>query len=557
MTWWLQDEPGQAEWEAEVTTCQLIAARSPFLHSMTPHLLASGRLPPLSHPPPTHRPAPHTQLCSVPRPSASQGLTRRAGEQPDSSAQQTRPADSSAVAPAPLAGDGDVKGLPSGFCVDSKPSEGPPWPAAGLHENPTGPLPEEGAGMCFVVATRLTGTPWADVEDALSMQDKLAVARQLGHALAHFHSLPCPAARSSNMDAASTRFHGRCSTPATSMDISPYDIPGPQLPSNMLEAEVSGHIAHHSRAHTNGVAVGVLPEAAAAEPPTSTHSKQQQKRMSNPASADPDRAQSLPSGQRSESRQQQTAGQDSDPAWSSLHEHFSEKLKGLQRQMADPEGPDGLAGYFPAHLWQQLHQHLPATASQLLSPPVPPGRINESIHSAQSLCRDSPAPPADTDGHPQNPASFASATMRFHMKQVVIGDGPSDAALEGLINGSALPHAAELGNPSSRQSGGAADGRPDSASQLSARQGPACTSARLQGAAKGSWGPVWLHDDLSCANVLLHRAGPDAALTHVQLLDFGDAAPGHPLTDFVILHVRGFRCLSLCQAHSFSSLCLP
>ncbi len=416
--------------------------------------------------------------------------------------------------------------------------------------------------MGFVVATRLTGTPWANEEDALSMQDKLAVARQLGHALAHFHSLPCPDTRSSNMDAASTCSHGKCSTPATPMGTSPYDIPGPQLPSDMLEPEISGHVAHGPRAYTNGVAGGVppnvLPEAAAAEPPFSIDSKQQQECMSTPACTDPDRAQSLSSRQRSKSWRQQTAGQDLDPAWSSLHEHLSEQLKGLQRQMADPEGPDGLAGYFPAHLWQHLHQHLPATAGQLLSPPVPPGRTNQTIHSAPSLCRDrahpNPAPPAHTDGHPENPASFASAAMRFQMKPGVISDGLSDAHL----NASALANAAELGNPSSRQSHGAAGGgRPDSASQHGARQGPACTAARLQGAANDSWRPVWLHDDLSCANVLLHRARPDAALAHVQLLDFGDAAPGHPLTDFVILHVRGFRCLSLPQAHTPSSLCLP
>ncbi|KAK9865410.1 hypothetical protein WJX84_005753 [Apatococcus fuscideae] len=34
---------------------------------------------------------------------------------------------------------------------------------------------------------------------------------------------------------------------------------------------------------------------------------------------------------------------------------------------------------------------------------------------------------------------------------------------------------------------------------------------------------------------------PDDHLPEVQILDFGDAAPGHPLLDFVVLHVRAFR----------------
>ena len=57
--------------------------------------------------------------------------------------------------------------------------------------------------------------------------------------------------------------------------------------------------------------------------------------------------------------------------------------------------------------------------------------------------------------------------------------------------------------------------------------------------------PVWLHNDLSCFNVLLRREGPTQALSTIELLDFGDAMPGHPLIDFVVLHVRGFRCLPI------------
>ena len=326
---------------------------------------------------------------------------------------------------------------------------------------PPSPSADDGTGRRFVVATRLTGIPWTDEEITLIMQDKLLLASKVGHALAQVHSLPLPRSRSQDMEAAFIPSHVASSKPACADSCSLPYASGPQPQTvSVLDTQPVDNASTLLNAHTEGSPGGVAPippsMAASVLPSHGTHEAPCHTVCPGPACSKACQPLSLSPSTEFQQQQQQRHGLD--PAWGPLLEQLSQKLEVLERQMADPEGPDGLAGIFPAHLWRELPQHLPAFASQLLSLPAAddlPLTVNQvGNHSrgAQPLCM------------------------------------PTEAKSSDLC------------------------------------------------------GPVWLHNDLSCANILLHRDG--AAVTDVELLDFGDAAPGHPLMDFVVLHVRSFRCPS-------------
>ena len=459
--------------------------------------------------------------------------------------------------------------------VEADPSEGRSSSSASagiLHE----------PGMHFLVASRLTGIPWSNVEDALSEQDRLAIASRLGHALAHIHSLPCPLPNQHSSplqaDITSLRVSRASQAPSGSLADRVNEHAGQSTPAS------ARHEVCSSVAVQEGSDCGVQEPTSPAELPAASHSAQDCQRCQCDQHAGTTDAQDplsqslshlrvdrdaqtscqpsssiIPPGavhQCDAGRQQQQQPMDGgsqracslDAAWQPVLQQLEQKLEVLQGRLADPEGPAGLQGVFPAHLWRQLRQELPTSAAELLSPASQPQCAGPCHHSGSgtyargapeddSHCSRSSCTTGATTGHringlpggtdqpeefnqicsrPAAPTFDADAASRQQMPQVAA----SIASLHAAHSADQADHSAEQQQQQQKVQ------PPSNAKQTLA------TNFR----------PVWLHNDLSCCNVLLHREASSHTLSGIELLDFGDALPGHPLVDFVVLHFRGFRC---------------
>lgn len=427
----VQDEEGHAQWASEVASYNFISDHSPALQRMTPRLLASGRLPPNSG-------LGFLDSPLEPARSSSSGTTHPSS--PCSSLGPAQPERQPASASLRLS-------HPTGICAD------------GSKIASSVPAEEGSKGMHFLAATRLRGRPWINDEGALPLETRVAIASQLGHALAQIHSLPC-------------------------------------------------------------------------SPPSNNNLGRQQQAGDDQVSAR------------------------HDAAWEPLLRQLTEKLAGLRKRLADPEGPRGLQGQIPAHIWAQLLQDLPNDAEELLFL-ASHSHAGTDVLSAKDPLVVAPNAGDKTLKHHECPGSPQAGPDNCHATSTA----PSEQASQ-LLGISTREH----GNS-------AASGQlvtPQITSQLSSLQqdhvhGVKSNVSQTDGdlsashqqllveaagesdemCATGTQRPVWLHNDLSCFNVFLHRyvdvKAPDDHLPEVQILDFGDAAPGHPLLDFVVLHVRAFR----------------
>ena len=261
----------------------------------------------------------------------------------------------------------------------------------------------EGRGNRFLVATRLKGVPWSYVEHSLSLEDKLLLASQLGRALAHIHSLPSPLPPQSGLSQLAPTTTSQASNgpqppsqpPAAPINqhsepFQPACMPkeirlssatldrgkfGAQHPPSLHD--ISAGMSFEQEVQPCSCAEQGLPyddaEASLCQP-----LGQLQLLRGGHSSSHPDAHPCIwpgPGKHASVTEQQQQQPFDSDgsgaksldAAWQPLWQHLEEKLQALRMRLAEPEGPDGLQGIFPAHLWRQLQHELPASADMLLS----------------------------------------------------------------------------------------------------------------------------------------------------------------------------------------------
>ena len=575
----MQDEEAEAQWTSEVTSYGLIANHSPVLRDMTPRLLVSGCLPPDS------------LLVSVARaaePSRS-GLTvpsvgtEKFGANHDESfdgVHPTLPANGVHTRPSSMVS------FENGL-LGTAPVRGPA--EANVPEDKGGSRgmggESEVCGKRFLVATRLKGVSWSDVEHSLSLDDRLLLARQLGRALAHVHSLPCPLPPQTGtakqapatISQASNFPHAPSQPPENPVNqhsepLQPTCVPKEIQPSSSMldggesSAQQPANLHDISAATQQEVqpcrcAEQSLPYHDAATSVCQTLGHLQLQRDGNSPShpaahcclrPGPGKDTSI-----TEQQQQQPCNSDGacanslDAAWQPLWQHLEEKLQALHIRLAEPEGPDGLQGIFPAHLWRQLQHELPASADMLLSTGMVPR--SSGAHTISGFETSLQQPSIDDSQHGRGKSMRQAPSHLQDIGMPIAADRPEqdhsdrmDGTPSATNPMSTLDSRSRQESPELAATAGSHAGQPDGQSHHTAEQhGQRCSSASQMASGMRKWMPVWLHNDLSCFNVLLRREGPTQALSAIELLDFGDAMPGHPLIDFVVLHVRGFRCLPI------------